>query len=165
MKILVIEYMESTNFLLELMKNKSHPGGSPLIRSEQLVPIENSLSMYLPEMVFHLACSFNEPVIVSYILDRYQLDPNSIIEGMQHDTYTYIMMFACDEVIEVLLQRHLYPADWYLFLLFLHANESSSLIDSLLADYPSAIKLSPEEREKLRVTAPNPSLLKFLGDK
>lgn len=154
--------METTNFLLELMKHKTHPGELPSVDFSQLIPVENNLSMHLPEMVLHLACSFNEPAIVSYVLDRYQLDPNKELEGVQYDTYTYMMMFACDEVIDVLLQRKLYPTDWYVFLLFLHVNESLVLMDQVLTDHASAIKLSPDECRKLRESAPNPSLLEFL---
>lgn len=68
--------MDTTNFLLDLIKTKKEPGSVPLVSPGDLTEIEHRVIMFNPELVFHLASAFNEPAIVNYVLDRYELNPN-----------------------------------------------------------------------------------------
>ena len=144
--------MDTTTYLAKLLSVKTGPGGVPFIKKRYLEIIQNNILVDNPELIFHIAVSANEPMIVEYILDRYELDPNSnsIAETSQitHSPYMNAMMFECYDVINIFLQRHLFPDNWYLMFLFNKIYETS-VFQQIISDYGNYISLQIEEINKL----------------
>jgi len=155
--------MDTTNFLIHLIKKEI--GLPPNVSDTDLEPIQNYITIYNPELVLHLAASFNEPVIVNYVLDRYDLNPNPpnvSLDPDPDDTYTNVLLFNCIDVLHVFIERKLFPNNWYRFFLFTQLNNNNTVIDEVLENYNSFIKLSHEQALKLYNLTLNTNIKNYL---
>lgn len=156
--------MDTTNFLLDLIKTKKDPGSAPLVKPDDLNGIQHRVTMFNPELIFHLASAFNEPAIVNYVLDRYNIDPNTPPSETKYDTYIYVLMFDCNDVLDVYIERKLFPENWYAFFLFAQINNDYQAVDHIIENYPNFIKLTADEVRKLQNISLSSTIKKYLND-
>jgi len=147
--------MDTTTYLTKLLNLKqSSPGGVPLISKKYLEVIQHNIIVDHPELIFHIASSVNEPMVIEYLLDRYEIDPNQTSYSIDADDvyspYMNAMMFACYEVIDVFLTRKLYPELWYLLFLFVRIHNKNQWLEQIVTKYDKIINLSSSEVEKLK---------------
>lgn len=157
--------MDTTTYLAKLLSIKSGPGGIPFITNKYLDVIQNNLVVDRPELIFHIASSANEPVIIKYLLDRYSLDPNlvSVSTNVSHSPYMNTMMFECYDVINVFLERHLFPDNWYLMFLFAKIYNGTENLVETIEKYGDHISLKLEEVERLKTMYEDyPKIMEFL---
>lgn len=159
--------MDTTEFLIKLITEKDQPGGAPLLEYAQLEPVESAIVIKHPELIVHLASAYNEPVVIRFILSRYQFDPNKHIEfpshiklgdapeSLMYSTHLIASMFNCTETLTVFLEHHLWPKRWYVLFLFLFVYEEYEYMEWVIQNYLAQIVSSlqatsqNEDREKL----------------
>lgn len=157
--------MDTSNFLLRLLQVKEKPGELPIIRrKEHLNIVENAVVIDHAEQIFHYAAIFNEPSIIEYLLDRYNLNPNSS-PASGHSTYIYCSMFRCVEAILVFFERNMFPDNWYVFFLFSNIFGDESMIYYVLRFFRDKVKLQHHELVDLERLAVSPILKQYCQEK
>lgn len=141
--------MDTTSFLLNLIDIRKAPGDLPIISKSDLDTVKNCISLHSPETIFYVAAACNEPAIVEYILDRYNINPNETLPSMMYSAYYNVLTFACIEVLDVFMERHLFPDSWYGFFMQTYKYNDIELMNYVIENYSQHIHLKQDEIDKL----------------
>lgn len=73
-------------------------------------------------------------------------------------------MFDCSDVLDVYIERKLFPDNWYVFFLFAQIHGDYQIADHIIENYPEFIKLTPEEVRKLQSITLSTTMKKYLDE-
>ena len=141
--------MDASTYLRKLIQIKSKPG-KPLITKDAFETIEHIQIIDNHQAIMVIACLKNEPEVLSFMLDRYVFDPNRIsaVDQLSLSVYTTCCMFHNIETIRCLLERKIYPDNWYYLLFALMMYKDTKTL-TYLSEQKIKMGLGPGSRESL----------------